>query len=116
MYQTFAHQINRAKALIDGLTAYGDDVTQLGITKDFVTKLTDLYTKAGQTEQTRNELKATSKLATANLGEIMSKLNGACSLAKKSIRIFLPEEKWPSFGFQAGEFAAKEATDTPATT
>ena len=43
--------------------AYGDDVTQLGITKDLVTKLTGLYNQAGQLEQKRNELSRTATYA-----------------------------------------------------
>ncbi|HBF39755.1 MAG TPA: hypothetical protein DDW50_20880 [Firmicutes bacterium] len=112
MYQTFAHQINRAKTLLDGLNTYGDDVSQLGITKDLVTKLNGLYTKANQLEQQRNDLKSSSREATASQTQTMSDLNSQCSLVRKSIRVSLPEEKWPAFGFRAGEYAEKESTQT----
>jgi hypothetical protein len=115
MYQTFAHQINRAKTLLDGLTTYGDDVTQLGITKELVTKLSELYTQANQMEQKRNDLKASSQAATATQEQTMSDLKSQCSLARKSIRVALPEEKWPAFGFRAGEYGEKQTTEPTVT-
>ena len=115
IYQTFAHQINRAKTLLDGLNSYGDDVTQLGINKDLVTKITNLYTQAGQMEQKKNELKASSREATTAQEEIMSELNRQSSLARKSIRVTLPEEKWPAFGFRAGEFGEEKGNEPVAT-
>ena len=111
MYKTSAHQINRAKTLLDGLHSYGDDVTQLGITKDLVTKLTDLYTQAGQLEQKKNDLKADARETTASQEETMDELNRQCSLARKSIRVNLPEEKWPAFGFRAGQFAVDKESE-----
>ena len=111
MYQTFAHQVNRAKTLLDGLNGYGDDVAKLGITKEFVANLNNLYIQVGQLEQKRNELKATSMQATANQQQIMSDLNNQCSLARKSIRVTLPEEQWPAFGFRAGEYGEKPSTE-----
>jgi hypothetical protein len=114
MYQTFAHQINRAKTLLDGLKAYGEDVTQLGITADVVAKLNDLYIQAGQLEQKRNDLKSSSMEATVAQMQTMSQLNNQCSLARKSIRVALPEEKWPAFGFRSGEYA-KPTTQSPKT-
>ena len=113
MHKTFAHQINRAKTLLDGLNSYGDDVTQMGITKELVTKLSNLYTQASQMEQKKNELKASSREATTAQEEIMSELNRQSSLARKSIRVTLPEEKWPAFGFRAGEYAEKTLTIHP---
>jgi hypothetical protein len=108
MYQTFAHQINRAKTLLDGLKGYGEDVSQLGIAAELVTKLLDLYNQANELEQQRNDLKANSKEKTTTLLQTMRELNMLCSLARKSIRVSLPEERWPAFGFRAGEFSNKE--------
>ncbi len=108
MDKTFAHQINRVKNLLEGLNSYGDDVTQLGITKELIAKMTNLYNQAGQLEQKRNELKASSREATTAQVEIMSELKRQCSLARKSIRVGLPEEKWPAFGFRAGQYGEKE--------
>lgn len=116
MYQTFAHQINRVKTLLDGLNTYGDDVTQLGITKELVTKMTALYNQAGQLEQKKNELKASSREATTAQEETMNELNRQCSLVRKSIRVALPEEKWYVFGFRAGEFGGEKESEPTTTT
>ncbi len=111
MYKTFAHQINRAKTLLDGLNSYGDDVIQMGITKELVAKLSNLYTQASQMEKKKNELKASSREATTAQEEIMSELNRQSSLARKSIRVSLPEEKWLAFGFRAGEFGEEKENE-----
>jgi vacuolar-type H+-ATPase subunit I/STV1 len=114
MYQTFAHQINRVKTLLDGLNAYGERVSELGITPELVSKLADLYNQANQLEQKRNDLKASSREATTAQEQTMSELNHKCSLARKSIRVALPEENWPAFGFKASRPKGKESSQTPA--
>ena len=113
MYNTYAHQINRVKTLLDGLTANGADVAQLGLTADFVKNLTDLYTQAGQLEEKCNQLKSDSQQATATQIQNMKNLNKQCSVARKSIRVALPKEHWPAFGFRAGETRVKTTGQTP---
>ncbi len=107
MSKTFAYQINCAKNLLEGLNSYGDDVTQLGITRELIVKMINLYNQAGKIEQKRNELKASSREATTAQIKIMGELKRQCSLARKSIRVGLPEEKWPAFGFRAGQYGEK---------
>ncbi len=115
MYQTFAHKINRAKTLLDGLNSYGESVSQLGITKELVAKITDLYNQAGLIEQKKNDLMASSREATTTQQEIMKELNHQSSLARKSIRVNLPEEKWLAFGFRAGESGETESSNQATT-
>ena len=80
----------------------------MGIAAELVAKLTDLYNQANELEQQRNNLKADSREKTTIMLQTMRDLNKQCSLARKSIRVSLPEEKWPAFGFRAGEFSSKE--------
>ena len=111
-YRTFAHQINRAKTLLDGLKSYGTELAAWGVTEEVVTGFTNLYNQANQNEQKRNDLKASSKAATAEQEQTMAELNKQYGVIKKLVRIALPEEAWLSFGFRAGEYAAKETEPT----
>jgi hypothetical protein len=113
---TFVHQVNRAKNLLDGLKANTDQLGKWGITPEFLAKITDLQDQASQLESKRNALNASAQEATAAQEQIMAELNKQCSVAKKLVRIALPEEAWPAFGFRAGEYASKEppATTAPA--
>jgi hypothetical protein len=115
MIYTFAHQINRAKTLLEGLTTYAEQLAQWGITTEFLTKTTELYNQANQLEQKRNALKASSQEATAEQEQVMTDLNSQCGVAKKLVRIALPEESWPAFGFRAGEYASKSTTEVTTT-
>lgn len=114
-YQTFAHQINRAKTLLDGMKLNGEELAKWGISPEFVANLTDVYNRANQLEQERNDLRAKSREATATQEQTMAELNSQCGMAKKLIRIALPEESWPAFGFRAGEYAAKTKQPTEPT-
>ncbi|HBF39240.1 MAG TPA: hypothetical protein DDW50_18215 [Firmicutes bacterium] len=111
-YRTFAHQINRAKTLLDGLKTYGAELAGWGVTEEVATGFTNLYNQANQNEQKRNDLKASSRTATAEQEETMAELNKQYGVIKKLVRIALPEEAWPAFGFRAGEYAAKETEET----
>lgn len=111
-YQTFAHHINRAKTLLDGLKSRGEEMLKWGIDPGYVTELTELFNQANQQEQVRNDLKAKSLEATTVQTETVTKLNKKCGIARKLIRIALPQEDWPAFGFRSGEFAAKEPKKT----
>lgn len=110
--QSFVHQINRAKTLLDGLKSYSDVMAGWGITPEVVTQFTNLYNQANQLEQKRNDLKASARTATAAQEQTMTDLNKQYGIIKKLVRIALPKESWPSFGFRAGEYAAKETEET----
>lgn len=111
-YQTFAHQINRTKTLLDGLQSRGEEMLKWGIGQEFVEELTGLFNLANQQEKERNELKAQSRRATTAQAETVAKMNHKRSIAKKLIKIALPPEEWPAFGFRAGEYAAKGPKET----
>ena len=109
--QSFAYQINRAKTMLDGLKSRGDMLVGWGVTPEMVTQFTNLYNQANQLEQKRNDLRAGAKVATAAQEETMDDLNKQYGKIKKLVRIALPEEVWPSFGFRAGEYAVKETEE-----
>lgn len=111
-YQTFAHQINRTKTLLDGLKSRGTEMAKWGIDQEFVEELTGLFNLANELEKERNELKAQTRRATTTQAETVAKMNQKRSIAKKLIRIALPPEEWPAFGFRAGEYAAKKPKET----
>ena len=115
MYQTFAHQINKAKNMLDGLKASGDKLAKWGITADFIAAMSDLHDQANQLESKRNALNASAQETTAQQQQIMADLNNQYSVAKRLVKIEMPKESWPAFGFRAGEFAAKQSQETPET-
>jgi hypothetical protein len=112
-YQTFADQVNRAKNLLDGLQANAEQMGKWGITPEFLVKMTDLQDRTRQLESKRNALKASAQEATAEHEQLMAQLTHQCGVAKKLVRIALPKESWPAFGFLAGEYASKEPPETP---
>jgi hypothetical protein len=107
MINTYAHRINRVKAILGGMTAYGDKLAKWGITPEFITKMTQLYNQANENEQKRNAAKAGSQQLTAEQEAIMTELESNCSMVKKLVRFELPKQYWPEFGFREGEYAEK---------
>jgi NurA-like 5'-3' nuclease len=105
MYQTFAHQINRAKTILDGLKTNGETMTKYGITAEFVTGLTALLESANRLEKQRNDLKTSAQANTVEQTEIMAQLNKQCSTVKRTVKTWMPKEQWHAFGFRAGEYA-----------
>ena len=114
-YQTFAHPIKKVKTLLDGLQSYGDELAKWGVSAEVISQLNENYTQANLNEQKRNELKASSREASSAQEQTMNDSKKQYGMIKKLVRIALPEEAWPAFGFRAGEYAKKEsqpATDT----
>ncbi len=115
MYKTFAYQINKAKNMLDGLKANTDKLAKWGITTDFIAAMSSLHDRANLLESKRNALSASVQEATAEQQQILADLNNQYSVAKRLVKIEMPQESWPAFGFRAGEFAAKEQQETPET-
>jgi hypothetical protein len=113
LINSYAHRIDRAKSILGGLAAHGDKLTKWGITPEFITDMTTLYSQAGEVEQKRNAAKSNAQQLLAQQEQIMAELEGNCSMVKKLVRFQLPSEYWPEFGFRKGEYAAKETTAAP---
>ena len=71
--------------------------------------MSTLYQQATKQDDDRNALKARSQEATAQAEKTMGDLEKLCSDAKKLVRMELPEETWPEFGFRKGEYSSKVA-------
>lgn len=112
MGRTFAQRLNNAKNMLAGLTANVDKLTKWGITAEVVANGNQLYDQASNLEITRNALKARSQEATDQAEQVMNELEGFCSDAKKIVKIELPKESWPEFGFRQGEYAEQAAQKT----
>jgi hypothetical protein len=115
LYQTFAHQVNRAKNMLDGLKANAEQLARWGVTPDFIAKMTDLHDKANQLESKRNALSASAQEATAELAQAVAELKIQYGIAKRLIRIEMPKESWPAFGFREGEYASRVPQETKET-
>lgn len=102
---TFAERTLSAKNLIAGLGAHLGELGKRGITQEVITEMSGLYNDAIRKNESRNALKARSQEATAETEEIMNHLESMCSDAKKIVRMELPEETWPEFGFRKGQFS-----------
>jgi hypothetical protein len=107
MHQTFAHQINRAKTILDGLKTNGETMAKYGITADFVTGLATLLENANRLEKQRNDLKSSAQANTVEQTQVMDELNKQCGTVKRTVKTWMPKEQWHSFGFRAGEYAGK---------
>lgn len=105
---TFANRLMTAKNMVAGLTAHASELASRGITTEVLAQMNQLYEEAIQLDDKRNALKARSQEATAQSEETMSELESLCRDAKKIVRMELPEETWPEFGFRKGEYAAKK--------
>lgn len=106
--QSYAHRINRVKAVLGGLTAHADKLAQWGITPEYVTKVNSQYDQACANEQRRNAIKSSAQLASAEQEQVMTELEGNCGMIKKIVRYQLPKEYWPEFGFREGEYSEKK--------
>lgn len=111
MTKSFANRINKAKNMMAGLTTHATQLSKRGITPEFITQMTLLYEQANQVENERNAIKARSQEATAKVEQVMTELDRLCSQAKKLVRIELPQETWPEFGFRKGEYAVKQVQE-----
>ena len=107
MKYSYAARINRVKSILGGMAAYADKLAKWGITQDFITDMTTLYTQVNDNEQKKNALKASTQQLTAEQDELMEKLESSCAMVKKLVRFELPKETWPEFGFRQGEYAEK---------
>ncbi len=108
-YKTFAHQLNQAKNLLEGLKANAERMVKRGITPEILARMAELLDRANQIETRRNGLKAQSQEATTEQEQVMGELNAICTEARKLVRIEMPEDTWPAFGFRAGEFSKKKS-------
>jgi hypothetical protein len=107
MYQTFAHQINRAKTILDGVRTNAETLAKYGITTEFVDELAALLENANRLEKQRNDLKTSAQEATVAQTQTMAQLNKQCSIVKRTVKTWMPKEQWHAFGFRAGEYASK---------
>ena len=111
MTQAFARQLNNAKNLMAGLTTHAAQLGKRGITPEVIAQMTSLYEQANRLDDERNAIKARSQEATVQVEQVMTELERLYAQAKKLVRIELPSESWPEFGFRKGEYAAKAAPE-----
>ena len=111
MDKSYAKRIDRVKSILGGMTAYADQLEKWGITQEFITNMTNLYTQANDNEQKKNAIKASAQQLTTAQDQLMEELESNCAMVKKLVRFELPKEYWPEFGFRKGEFAAKVTAD-----
>jgi hypothetical protein len=107
---TFAQRLVSAKNIIAGLAAHVETLSKRGFTQEVIDQMSGLYDQAVKQDDARNALKARSQEATTQAEETMTELESFCGDAKKIIRMDLPEETWPEFGFRKGEYAGKGTT------
>ena len=107
---TFAQRLVSAKNIIAGLTAHVETVSKRGFSQEVIDQMSELYDQAVKQDDARNALKARSQEATTQAEETMTELESLCGDAKKIIRMDLPEETWPEFGFRKGDYASKGTT------
>ena len=108
IYRTFAHQLNRAKNLLEGLKANAETMAKRGVTPESLARMEELLGRASQNETKRNALRAQSLAATTEQEQVMAELNAMSTEFRKLVRIEMPEDTWPAFGFRAGEFSKKK--------
>lgn len=97
--RTFAEQMNKVSLLVKGLEGR-DNNLPAGITKEQVTELSELNTKAGTENAEQEKLKALLKEKTAQIDATTSEMMKKYTLLKKYIKLSVPQELWREFGIE----------------
>jgi hypothetical protein len=107
---TFAERLMNTKNMLAGLTAHTGELSKRGVTSEAIGQMNQLYQQAIRQDDDRNAIKARSQEATVEAEHTMTELERLCSDARILVRMELPSESWPEFGFRKGQYARKVAS------
>lgn len=97
--RTFAEYMNRVQLLVKGLEGREENLPA-GISKEQVTNLSGLHSKAGVENAEQEKLKALLKEKTAQIDATTDEMIKKYNLLKKYIKLSVPQELWREFGIE----------------
>jgi uncharacterized protein YceH (UPF0502 family) len=98
---SYAEQISQAQVMLAGLERHADQVAQRGLTKIFVSQLSDNTTGAIALNNEQEKLKADLKAKTAQLEAKLAEINQAMAEARKIVKLDFPQSQWKEFGIDS---------------
>ena len=101
--KTFKARYSRINNMLKGLKSRPGQFSKYGATPEFLKQLTGIYEEVNQIQKQRRAIKKTSIAATAAKNRSLKEAEKLCGKARKWIRLELPADAWPEFGFKKGE-------------
>lgn len=96
---TFAHKLKSIKEMVGGLTNEADNLIDKGFSPEFIFAMDQLHQEIVELNTQRNAAKSLNVTLTKELADKMATINDQYSQAKKRIKLELPREEWPKYGF-----------------
>ena len=102
--KTFTARYTRIQSMLKGLKSHTGQFSKYGATPEFQNRITRLYEEVNTIQKQRQAIKKTSLEATAAKNHSLKEAEKLCGKARKWIRLELPADAWPEFGFKKGEY------------
>ncbi len=102
--KNFTARYSRVHNMLKGLKSHTGQFSKYGATPEFLNQLTGIYAAVNQIQKQRRAIKKTSLEATAAKNHSLKEAEKLCGKARKWIRLELPADAWPEFGFKKGEY------------
>ena len=99
--KSYAEKISSAQVMLGGLNKHLNELTQRGMSQEFISKLMGNTEKAVTQNIEQEKLKADLRTATASLNNTVSQIDLAMSEATKVVKLAIPKEQWIEFGITA---------------
>ena len=96
--QSIADRLTQAQEMLAGLAAHEAQLTKWGIDTAFIADLTSQYNNALDAHNSALAFKARHMEKTAECRKYLDKLSDLSSVARKQVKIALPQETWREFG------------------
>ena len=96
--RSIADQLTQAQEMLAGITAHEAELTKWGIDTMFVADMTSHYNNALDAHNNGLAFKARHMEKTAECRKYLDKLSDLSSVARKQVKIALPQETWREFG------------------
>jgi seryl-tRNA synthetase len=97
---SYAEQINDTKVMLAGLKAQIERLGKRGVDNEFITGLEEIYNEVRAVDNDQEAMKARQKEISVLLREKMKELRKRYSLAKKVVKMEMPQESWKEFGIK----------------
>jgi seryl-tRNA synthetase len=98
MPKSYAEQIADVQVMLSGLRNNIEQLSQRGITTEFVDKLSANVSEAVTFNNEQEKLKADLKAKTSQLKTKLTEVSKTFSEAKKIVKLDIPKDRWKEFG------------------
>jgi len=97
----FAQTLSDARLMADAVKAHKEELLKVGLEEKTAESLKECIEELSALDTKQEKLKADLKSITANMSEVMKKLEADMADCKKRVKIAIPKELWKEFGIQA---------------